>query len=63
MKIDQCFVIANVSVKSKLQHPPGGGNLNNNFPKSQMPGGLPGGDVEASIWLIHNHGGYVADPS
>ena len=20
-----------------------GGNLNNNFPKSQMPGGLPGG--------------------
>ena len=27
-----------------------GGNLNNNFQKSQMPGGLPGGgDVEASI--------------
>ena len=29
-----------------------GGNLNNNFPKSQMPGGLSvwgGGDVEASI--------------
>ena len=25
------------------------GNLNKNFPKSQMPGGLPGGDVEASI--------------
>ena len=25
----------------------GGGNLN--FPKIQMPGGLPGGDVEASI--------------
>ena len=23
----------------------GGGNLNKNFPKSQMPGGLPGGDV------------------
>ena len=30
-----------------------GGNLNNNFAKSQMLGGLPGGDVEASIWLIH----------
>ena len=30
-----------------------GGNLNNNFQKSQMPGGLPGGDVEASIWPIH----------
>ena len=44
MKIEQCFVIANVSGKSKLQHPPGrGGNLNNNFQKSQMPGGLPGG--------------------
>ena len=28
----------------------GGGNLNKNFPKIQMPGGLPGGrDVEASI--------------
>ena len=27
----------------------GGGNLNRNFPKIQMPGGLPGGDVEASI--------------
>ena len=27
----------------------GGGNLNKNFPKTQMPGGLPGGDVEASI--------------
>ena len=26
-----------------------GGNLNNNFQKSQMPRGLPGGDVEASI--------------
>ena len=27
-----------------------GGNLNNNFQKSQMPGGLPGGGhVEASI--------------
>ena len=28
-----------------------GGNLNNNFEKSQMPGGLPreGGNVEASI--------------
>ena len=22
-----------------------GGNLNNNFQKSQMPGGLPGGDM------------------
>ena len=40
-----------------------GGNLNNNFQKSQMPGGLPGGDVEASIWPIHNHSDYVADPS
>ena len=39
-----------------------GGDLNNNFQKSQMPGGLPGGlpgggggggDVEASIWPIH----------
>ena len=29
--------------------PLGGGNLNKNFPKIQMPGGLPGGDVEASI--------------
>ena len=25
------------------------GNLNTNFPKIQMPGGLRGGDVEASI--------------
>ena len=25
-----------------------GGNLNNNFQKSQMLGGFPGGDVEAS---------------
>ena len=32
-----------------------GGNLNNNFQKSQMSGGLPrGGDFEASIWPIHN---------
>ena len=32
-----------------------GGNLNNNFQKSQMPKGFPGdgGDVEASIWPIH----------
>ena len=32
-----------------------GGNLNNNFQKSQVPGGLPGGGghVEASIWPIH----------
>ena len=31
-----------------------GGNLNNNFRKSQTPGRLPGGgDVEASIWPIH----------
>ena len=27
----------------------GGGNLNNNFKKSQMPGGCREGDVEASI--------------
>ena len=30
----------------------GGGNLNKNFPRIQMPGGLPGrggGDVEALI--------------
>ena len=27
----------------------GGGNLNKNFPKLKMPGGLPGGDGEASI--------------
>ena len=27
----------------------GGGNLNKNFPNIQMPWGLPGGDVEASI--------------
>ena len=25
------------------------GNLNNSFQKRQMPGGFPGGDVEASI--------------
>ena len=32
----------------------GGGNLNNNFPKMQTPGGCLGeGDVEASIWLVH----------
>ena len=35
-----------------------GGSFNNNFQKSQIPGGLPreggGEDVEASIWLIHN---------
>ena len=30
----------------------GGGNLNTNFSKIQTPGGLPGGDVEASIWLV-----------
>ena len=30
-----------------------GGNLNNNFRKSQMSGGVPGGYVEASIWPIH----------
>ena len=29
-----------------------GGNLNNNFQKSQMPEELPGGGVEASIWPI-----------
>ena len=27
----------------------GGGNLNNNFAKNTMPGGCPGGNVEASI--------------
>ena len=27
----------------------GGGNLNKNSPKIQISGGLPGGDVEASI--------------
>ena len=27
----------------------GDGNLNKNFQKIEMPGGLPGGDVEASI--------------
>ena len=27
----------------------GGGDLNTNFPKIQMPGGLPGVNVEASI--------------
>ena len=32
----------------------GGGNLNKNFPKIQMPGGLLGGGVvEASILLVH----------
>ena len=31
----------------------GGGHLNKNFPKIQMPCGLPGGDVEASISLVH----------
>ena len=33
-----------------------GESFNNNFQKSQMPRGLPwwGGDVEASIWPIHN---------
>ena len=30
-----------------------GGNLSNNFQKSQMPGMLPRGDFEASIWPIH----------
>ena len=33
----------------------GGGN----FPKIQMPGGLPGGDVEASIWLVHKANSFV----
>ena len=28
--------------------------MNENFSKIQMPGWLPGGDVEASIWLVHN---------
>ena len=31
----------------------GRGEFEQNFPKIQMPGGLPGGDVEASIWLVH----------
>ena len=31
-----------------------GGNLSKKFQKSQMPGGCPGGHVEASIWPIHN---------
>ena len=31
----------------------GRGEFSKNFPKIQMPGGLPGGDVEASIWLVH----------
>ena len=32
-----------------------GENLNDNFQKSQMPGGgARGGEVEASIWPIHN---------
>ena len=30
-----------------------GGNLNNNFQKSQIPQGVAGGDVEALIWPIH----------
>ena len=35
----------------------GGGNFNKFFPKIPMPGGLPGGDVEVSIWLVHkDHG-------
>ena len=29
------------------------GNLNNNFQKSQIPGGVARGDVEASISPIH----------
>ena len=34
----------------------GGGNLNKNFPKIQMPGVARGvgGDVEDLIWLLHN---------
>ena len=33
----------------------GRGEFSKNFPKIQMPRGLPGGgDVEASIWLVHN---------
>ena len=31
----------------------GGGNLNNKFQKCQMPGGLPRGNVQASICPIH----------
>ena len=31
----------------------GGGNFPNIFQKFKCPGGLPGGDVEASIWLVH----------
>ena len=30
----------------------GRGEFEQNFPKIQMPGGLPGGDVEASTWLV-----------
>ena len=37
----------------------GGGNLNKNFSKIQMPGGLPGGDVEAWIWLVHRTTGWA----
>ena len=33
-----------------------GGNLNNNFPKSQMPGGLPGGMLKLRFeWYINWH--------
>ena len=37
-----------------------GGNLNNNFQKSQMPGGLPGGGMlklrfDQYIMLIHGY--------
>ena len=40
-----------------------GGDLNKNFPKIQMPGGLPELDVEASIWLVHYLGGLGAGSS
>ena len=41
----------------------GGGNLNKNFPKIQMPGGLPGGGMFKLRfdWYIRKSEGYTLD--
>ena len=35
-----------------------GGNLNNNFQKSQMPGGLPGGMLKLRFDWYMNHNNF-----
>ena len=41
--------LKNALYEETLNGPQWGGNLNNNFQKSQMPGGLPGGMLKLRI--------------